>query len=200
MLKIYQNHPNENAIAQVVKLLEQDAIVIYPTDSVYAFGCSAHSAKAIERIKNIKGKKAAELAVVCDSLSMVADYCRVDNPTFKILKTNLPGAFTFILKASSRLPERALGRRKTIGVRIPSNPIPIAIVEALGHPMITTSVRPDENWDEYTVDPELIEERWGHAVALVVDGGPGDNTPTTVVDLSEDEPEIIRQGRAELVY
>ena len=122
----------------------------------------------------------------------------MDNAAFRILKRNLPGPFTFILPASSRIPDKALERRRTIGIRIPAHPVARAVVEALGCPMITASVKDDDEVVEYTTDPELIEERYGREVSLVIDGGPGDNVPTTVVDLTGDEPEILREGRAEL--
>lgn len=198
LTKIYAENPSERELQRVVAALENDAIIIYPTDSVYAFGCSLRSPKAIERLRRIKGKGASELAVVFESIAQVAEYCRVDNAAFRILKRNLPGPFTFILSASARVPDKALEKRRTIGVRIPGNAIPRAIVAALGCPLITTSVREDDEVVEYTTDPELIDERYGREVALVVDGGAGDVVPTTVVDLTGDQPEILREGRAEL--
>ena len=131
-------------------------------------------------------------------LAQVAEYCRVDNAAFRVLKRNLPGPFTFVLPASSRVPDKALERRQTIGVRIPANPIARAIVETLGCPLVTTSVRDEDDVVEYTTDPELIHERYGREVALVIDGGTGDNVPTTVVDLTDGEPEILREGKGEL--
>lgn len=128
----------------------------------------------------------------------MAEYCRVDNATFRTLKRNLPGPFTFVLEASSRVPDKALARRKTIGVRIPAHPVARAIVEALGVPMVTASVRDDDEVVEYTTDPELIHERYGREVELVIDGGPGDIVPTTVVDLTDGEPEVLREGKGEL--
>lgn len=195
LTKIYEQNPSERELQRVTAALEHDGIIIYPTDSVYAFGCSLRSPKAIERLRRIKGKGAAELAVVFENIAQVAEYCRVDNAAFRILKRNLPGPFTFILTASARVPDKALEKRRTIGVRIPGNAVPRAIVAALGCPMITTSVREDDEVTEYTTDPELIEERYGREVALVVDGGVGDVVPTTVVDLTGDEPEILREGK-----
>ena len=172
--------------------------MIYPTDSVYAFGCSLRSAKAVERLRRLRGRGEGPLSVVFDNIAQVSEYCRVDNATFRILKRNLPGPFTFLLPASSRVPDKALERRRTIGIRIPSHPVARAVVEALGCPMITASVKDDDQVVEYTTDPELIEERYGREVALVIDGGMGDNVPTTVVDLTGDEPEILREGKGEL--
>ena len=168
LVKIYGDNPSERELKRVVEALERDGIVIYPTDSVYAFGCSLRSAKAVERLRRLRGRSEAPLTVVFHDIAQVAEYCRVDNTTFRILKRNLPGPFTFLLPASSRCP------------------------------MITASVKDDDEVVEYTTDPELIEERYGREVSLVIDGGMGDNVPTTIVDLTGDEPEIVREGRAEL--
>ncbi len=198
LVKIYGDNPSERELKRVVEALERDGIVIYPTDSVYAFGCSLRSAKAVERLRRLRGRSEAPLTVVFHDIAQVAEYCRVDNATFRILKRNLPGPFTFLLPASSRVPDKALERRRTIGIRIPAHPVARAVVEALGCPMITASVKDDDEVVEYTTDPELIEERYGREVSLVIDGGMGDNVPTTVVDLTGGEPEIVREGRAEL--
>ena len=198
LVKIYGQNPSERELTRVVEALERDGIVIYPTDSVYAFGCSLRSAKAVDRLRRLRGRSDAPLTVVFDDIAGVAEYCRVDNAAFRILKRNLPGPFTFILPASSRVPDKALERRRTIGIRIPAHPVARAVVEALGCPMVTASVKDDDEVVEYTTDPELIEERYGHEVSLVIDGGMGDNVPTTVVDLTGDEPEILREGRGEL--
>ena len=198
LVKIYGDNPSERELKRVVEALERDGIVIYPTDSVYAFGCSLRSAKAVERLRRLRGRSDAPLTVVFHDIAQVAEYCRVDNAVFRILKRNLPGPFTFLLPASSRVPDKALERRRTIGIRIPAHPVARAVVEALGCPMITASVKDDDEVVEYTTDPELIEERYGRDVSLVIDGGMGDNVPTTVVDLTGDEPEIVREGRAEL--
>lgn len=198
LVKIYGQNPSEKELKRVVEALEHDGVVIYPTDSVYAFGCSLRSARAIERLRRLRGRSEDSLSVVFYDIAQVAEYCRVDNAAFRILKRNLPGPFTFILPASSRVPDKALERRRTIGVRIPSHPVARAVVEALGYPMITASVKDDDEVVEYTTDPELIEERYGREVLLVIDGGIGDNVPTTVVDLTGDEPEILREGRGDL--
>ena len=198
LVKIYGDNPSERELKRVVEALERDGIVIYPTDSVYAFGCSVRSAKAVERLRRLRGQSEAPLTVVFHDIAQVAEYCRVDNAVFRILKRNLPGPFTFLLPASSRVPDKALERRRTIGIRIPAHPVARAVVEALGCPMITASVKDDDEVVEYTTDPELIEERYGREVSLVIDGGMGDNVPTTVVDLTGGEPEIVREGRAEL--
>jgi len=194
LTKIYEQNPSERELRKVVDALEDGGIIIYPTDSVYAFGCSLRSPKAIERLRRMKGKDAEAFTVVFENLAQAAEYCRVDNAAFRILKRNLPGPFTFVLTASSGMPDK----RRTIGIRIPGNAVPRAIVAALGCPLITTSVKDDDEVVEYTTDPELIHERYGRDVALVIDGGVGDNVPTTVVDLTGDEPEILREGKGEL--
>ncbi len=198
LAKIYTENPSPKQLDRVFELLEQGGLVIYPTDSVYALGCSVRAPRAIERLRRIKGKETTTFSVVFDSLSSVAEYCRVDNTQFRLLKRNLPGPFTFLLDALSNMPDKALARRRTIGIRIPDNPIPRAIVERLGCPLLTTSVPDDEREPEYMTDPELIDERYGREVDLVIDGGVGDLTPTTVVDLTTDESEVLREGRGEL--
>lgn len=198
LTKIYPQNPSEKELRKVVAALENDGLIIYPTDSVYAFGCSLHSPKAIEHLRRLRGKGTTELTLVFDGIAQVAEYCRVDNATFRILKRNLPGPFTFVLPASSRVPDKAMERRKTIGIRIPDSPVARAVVEALGAPLVTASVKDDGEGLEYTTDPELIEERYGSDVALVVDGGSGEAIPTTVVDLTGDEPVLLREGKGEL--
>lgn len=195
LTKIYGQNPSERELQRVVSVLGSDGIVIYPTDSVYAFGCSLRSAKAVERLRRLKGE--GEFSLVFSDLAQVAEFCRVDNAAFRVLKRNLPGPFTFVLPASSRVPDKTLGKRKTIGVRIPAHPVARAIVETLGAPLVTASVHGDDE-TEYTTDPELIHERYGREVPLVVDGGVGDTVPTTVVDLSDGEPVILREGKGEL--
>ena len=198
LTKIYAENPSERELRRVVEALERDGVVIYPTDSVYAFGCSVQSPKAVDRLRRMRGKSSDDMTLVFSGIAQVAEYCRVDNAAFRILKRNLPGPFTFVLPASSRIPHKALGRRRTLGVRIPSTAVARAVVEALGCPMVTASVKDDDEVVEYTTDPELIDERYAREVALVIDGGIGDNVPTTVVDLTGDEPEILREGKGEL--
>lgn len=192
LTKIYPRNPSERELRKVVEALEHDAVVVYPTDGVYAFGCSLRSAKAVDRLLKLRGKQRREATLVFDGIARMAEYCRVDNAAFRILKRNLPGPFTFVLPASSRVPDRTLSRRRTIGARVPANPIARAIVEMLGAPLVSVSVRCEEA--EYATDPELIDEHYGAEVALVVDGGAGAEAVTTVVDLTEDEPQLLREG------
>lgn len=197
LTRIYEDNPSEKALRGVVNELENDNCIVYPTDSVYAVGCSARSAKALDKLRRMKDKEFFTL--VFSDISQIAEYCRVDNATFKILKRNLPGAVTFILPASSRVPHKAVGRRKTIGVRIPDNAIARSIVEMLGEPLISTSLFDEGLEVEYNTDPSLIEERVGRDVAVVVDGGMGGVEPSTVVEIAGGEVEILREGKHELL-
>ena len=197
-VKIYPQNPSEREIERVVKVLEEGGLIIYPTDGVYAFGCSLRSPKALERLATLRGKSDKHLSIVCSDISMADKFARIDNSQFKTLRRNLPGPFTFILEASTKVPDKALGGRKMVGVRIPDNSIPLAIVERLGFPMATASVKDHDEVVEYTTDPELIAERYDEDVDLVIDGGYGTLVPTTLVDLTGDEPEVLREGGGEL--
>ena len=199
IVKLYPDNPNQKTIDQVVGILENDGVIVYPTDTVYAFGCSLKSPKAIERVKAIRHKE-GEMSIVCADLSHISDYAKVDTPVFKVLKRNLPGPFTFILKASGKVPDKFLERRKNVGVRIPENNIPLCIVERLGNPLVTASVKDDDDVIEYTTDPELIYEKYGSLVDLVIDGGYGNNEASTVVDCTGDEIEMVREGLGELIW
>lgn len=203
IIKLYPENPNERTVRQVVDLLRRGGVIVYPTDTVYALGCALDQPKAIERLRSIRGgKDSSEMSIVCSDISEVAEYARVDNLVFKLLKHNLPGPFTFILPASSKISDKVMVGRKTVGIRIPDNSIARAIVEALGEPLVTTSVRTDDVGDEveYITDPELIHERYA-AVDAVVDGGMGENFASTVVDCTTSgEVEILRQGRSELEF
>lgn len=198
LVKIYPENPHPREVVRVVETLRHDGVVICPTDGVYAFVCALSSQKAIDRIKTLRNRRNDELTLICDSLSRVSQYARVDNGQFRLLKRNLPGAFTFVLQASGQIPVKALGRRKTVGIRVPSNAIPVALVQELDMPLVTASVKTDDEVVEYAIDPELLEEHYGHQVDLVIDGGPGGMTPTTVVDLTTGEPDVLRQGGGEL--
>ena len=198
LVKIYEENPSEREIERVVKVLESEGVVIYPTDGVYAFGALLRSAKAVERLRTLSGRDEKLLTIVCSDISMVDKFAKVDNAQFKILKRNTPAPFTFILEPSSKVPDKALAGRKTVGVRIPNNNIPLAIVERLGFPLATASVKDADEVVEYTTDPELIAERYDRDVDLVIDGGYGSLVPTTLVDLTGEEPEILREGGGEL--
>ncbi len=200
-IKLYSNNTSEKELQRVCDILENGGVVIYPTDSVYAMGCAVNSNKGIEKLNKLSGKSSRELSLIFSSISSVSEYCKVENSIFKVLKRNTPGAFTFIMKSLSRLPDKVVAKRKTIGVRLPDNHITQQIVEMMGVPLLTTSLKNDDERieDEYLIDPELIYELWGERVDCVVDGGIAYNTPSTVVDLSEGEVEIIREGEGELI-
>lgn len=198
LTRIYSKNPSDREIGRVRDALLRDGVMIYPTDSLYAYGCSIKSPKGVDRLKSLSGKDSSSLTLICRDISQVAQYCRVDNSQFKVLKRNLPGAFTFILKASNRLPDKVLGKRTTIGVRIPDNDIVMAILDSIEAPLLSSSLKSSDE-AEYTTDAELIHERWGSSVDLVIDGGEGCISASTVVDMSDGDIEIIRQGEAELI-
>lgn len=198
ILEIIPTSINERLIDQAVKCLDDGGIIIYPTDTVYAMGCDAMNNQAIERICSIKEMKSAKtnLSIICADISEVSQYAKFDNHMFKLMKSNLPGPFTFIFPALSKLPKAFKGRR-TVGIRIPDNKIALALVKALGRPILTTSVPGDD--EDYRCEPSLIAEAMAAQVDIVIDGGRGGLTPSTVVDCTSHEPTITRQGRGELV-
>lgn len=199
-IKIYNENPNQKEIDKVVKILKNGGLVIYPTDTVYGLGCDITNAKALEKIAKIKGVKLdkANFSFICNDLSHLSDYVKqIDSATFKLLKRALPGPYTFILPGSNNLP-KAFKKRKTVGIRIPDNNIARTLVETLGNPIVSTSIRDDDDVLEYTTDPELIFEKWKSLVDAVIDGGFGDNYASTVIDLTSFEPEVIREGKGSL--
>ncbi|GAA3606196.1 L-threonylcarbamoyladenylate synthase [Flavivirga amylovorans] len=198
--RIYEENPNPKEIERVVAILKRGGIIIYPTDTVYGMGCDITNIKALERIARIKGVKLekSNFSFVCHDLSNLSDYVKqIDTSVFKILKRALPGPYTFILPGSKSLPN-PFKKRKTVGIRVPDNNIALEIVKQLGNPIISTSIRDDDEVIEYTTDPELILEKWSGLVDLVIDGGYGDNEASTVIDLSENEPVVIREGKGSL--
>lgn len=200
LTKIYSENTNLREVSKVVKILKEGGLVIYPTDTVYAIGCDALNVRAVEKICAMKGvnPQKAQLSVICYDLSDISEYAKVGNSAFKLLKKNLPGPFTFILPASSNLP-RIFRNRKEVGIRVPDNNVIRTIVKELGNPVLTMSLRDDDEILEYSTDPELIYEKYGSSFDCVVDGGYGGIEPSTVVNCVDDEFEIIRQGKGELV-
>ena len=199
-IKIYEDKPNEAAIAKVVKVLKEGGLVIYPTDTVYGLGCDITNTKALERIVKIKGVKLdkANFSFICHDLSNISDYVRqIDTATFKILKRALPGPYTFILPGNNNLPKE-FKKKTTVGIRVPDNAIALEIVKLLGNPIVSTSIHDEDDVIEYTTDPELIFEKWQNLVDLVIDGGYGDNVGSTIIDLSGDEPIVVREGKGSL--
>ena len=198
-IKLYNENPNPKEIAKVVKVLQSGGLVIYPTDTIYGLGCDITKTKSLEKIAQIKGVQLekANLSFICNDLSHLSDYVKqLDSATFKILKRALPGPYTFILPGSNNLP-KVFKKKKTVGIRIPDNNIIRTLVAELGNPIVSTSIRDEDDVLEYTTDPELIFEKWQGLVDIVIDGGYGDNEPSTVIDLTE-EPVVIREGKGSL--
>lgn len=196
-LPIHPKNPEPRKIARVVDILSRGGIVIYPTDTVYGIGCDLLNRKAITHLCQIIGIKPQKLnlSFICYDLSHISEYVRkIDTPVFKVLKKNLPGPFTFILESSSKVPRILDVNKKTVGIRVPDHPIPRGLVKALGNPVITSSIKDDDHIKEYTTDPEEIYEDFKHKVDLVIDGGPGGNVPSTVLDVTGGEIVTVRQG------
>jgi tRNA threonylcarbamoyl adenosine modification protein (Sua5/YciO/YrdC/YwlC family) len=199
-VRIYEENPNSKEINKVVDVLKKGGLIIYPTDTIYGLGCDITNVKAVEKIARIKGIKAdkANFSFICNDLSHLSDYVKqIDTSTYKLLKRALPGPYTFILEGSKSLP-KVFKKKKTVGIRIPDNAIARAIVEELGNPIISMSIHDEDDVLEYTTDPELIFEKWQHLVDGVIDGGFGDNHASTIIDLTEAEPTVIREGRGSL--
>ena len=200
LIKIYPENPNPREIDKALRVMRDGGLVIYPTDTVYAIGCDALNVRAVERICRLKGvnPQKSDLSIICYDLSNISAYAKVSNEVFRVMKQYLPGPYTFVLPATSKLPNVLMNRRKTIGIRVPNNFIAHAIVEELGGPLLTTSVKAkDDDVLEYITDPELIHEAYGKLVDLVIDGGYGKNVPSTVVDCTGDEITLVRQGLGE---
>lgn len=196
LIPVYPDNPNRRVITRIAEYLRNGSIVIYPTDTLYAIGCDALNIHAVERICRIKGINPAKanLSIICQDLSNAAKYARIEDWTFKLMRKNLPGAFTFILPAGSHLP-KIYKQRKAVGIRIPDNNIPLAIAEELGNPLLSTSVIVDESEPAYTTCPELLAERYAATADYLIDGGEGGMEGSTVVDCTGDGYEITRQGK-----
>ena len=200
LIRIYEENPNPKDIKKVVDVLRKGGLVIYPTDTVYGLGCDITNVSALERIAQIKQVKLekANFSFICEDLSNLSDYVKqIDTQTFKILKRNLPGPYTFILPGNNNLPN-VFKKKKTVGIRVPDNNICRALVRELGNPIVSTSIRDEDEVIEYTTDPELIHEKWDKLVDIVIDGGYGDNMPSTVIDLTNAEPEVLREGKGSI--
>lgn len=197
LIRIYNDNPNTKHIRQIVDLLEDGGIIIYPTDTVYAMGCDISATKSIEKIARFKGlnPKNPELSLIFHDMSQLSEYTVIhDNNIFKLLKRNLPGPFTFIVQANNQIPKMFKNKKKTVGIRIPDNNIVLELVRELGRPIITTSIHDQDEVIEYTTDPELIYEKFRDFADAVIDGGFGKNEASTVVDCTGDEIEVVRQG------
>jgi tRNA threonylcarbamoyl adenosine modification protein (Sua5/YciO/YrdC/YwlC family) len=199
-LKLYDENPNEKTINEVVKILRNGGLIIFPTDTVYSLGCDLHNPKALKKLAQIKGVKIekANFSFITDSLSNLSEYVRsMDTSIYKLLKRTLPGPFTFIMDGANRLP-KPFKNTKTVGIRIPDNTIIQSIIKELGNPIAATSIKDDDEIIEYTTDPEIIFDNWQKKVDLIIDGGFGGNIPSTVVDVTQGFSDVIREGKGNL--
>lgn len=200
LLNIHPDNPDPKRMRQVVDVLRNGGVIIYPTDTVYSIGCDVMNPKAVAKVAQIKGLKAekANFSLICYDLSHISEYARIETADYKLMKKSLPGAFTFILNGSSKLPKIFKSKKKEVGIRVPDNSIARELVQMLGNPLIATSVHDEDEVIEYTTDPELIHEKYGNLVDIVINGGYGNNEASTIVDLTSGIPEIVRQGIGEL--
>jgi translation factor SUA5 len=201
LIKIYNDNPNPRAIEQAVDILRRGGVIIYPTDTVYGIGCDITQQKAIERVCEIRGLKPekANLSFICYDLTDISQYTKpFDTSVFRVLKKALPGPFTFIFNATTKVPKLLSSKKKTVGIRVPDNNIVREIVKQLGNPIVTTSIHDEDEIIEYSTDPELIHEKYEDLVDAVIDGGYGDNVASTVIDLTEGTFDVIREGKGDL--
>ena len=200
-IRLYEENPDPRKITQIVNVLRSGGLIIYPSDTIYGLGCDIFNQKAVDRVRRIKNinDKKMDLAFVCYDLSHLSVYAKnVSTPVFKLMKRILPGPYTFILNASSKVPKILKVKKKKVGIRIPNNRIPREIVQELGNPIVTTSLHDDDKILEYATDPELIYEQYKNHVDLIINGGYGDNQASTIIDYSGEELEIIREGKGEI--
>ncbi len=201
LLEIHPENPQEKQLEKVVKCLKDGGIVIYPTDTIYGMGCDIFNQKAVEAVCKLKGinPEKANLSFICSDLSHITDFTKpLDNNIFRLMKKALPGPYTFILESNNNVPKIFKHKKKTVGIRIPDNKILLKLVEMLGNPILSTSVHDEDQVIEYTTDPELIFERFEHKVDIVINGGYGGNIPSTIIDCSNGEPIVVREGKGDL--
>lgn len=201
LIKLYEDHVDHKKLQHIVDILRDGGLIIYPTDTVYGMGCDITNKSALEKLARIKGVRLdkADFSFICEDLSNLSDHvAQIETQTFKILKRNLPGPYTFILPGSNSLPS-VFRKKKTVGIRVPDNQIALALVKKLGNPIVSTSIKDDDEVLEYTTDPSLIFEKWKHQVDVVIDGGYGGNEASTVIDLTSGEPVLIREGKGDVV-
>lgn len=196
LISIHPDNPDPKRMRQVIDILKDGGVIIYPTDTVYSIGCDLMNTKAVNRVAQIKGLKPekANFSLICYDLSHISEYARIETADYKLMKKSLPGAFTFILNGSSKLPKLFKSNKKEVGIRVPDNNIARELVRMLGNPLIATSVHDEDEVIEYTTDPELIYEKYRDQVDLVINGGFGHNEASTIVDLTSGEATIVRQG------
>ncbi len=203
LISIHPQNPEPRKIYRVVEVLQKGGIVVYPTDTIYGIGCDLLNRRAVERLCQIMDIKPLKLnlSFICNDLSHISEFVkRIDTPVFKILKKKLPGPYTFIFESNTQVPKILGVNKKTVGIRVPNHQIPLMIVKLLGNPLITSSIKDDDQIKEYTTDPEEIFEDFKHQVDLVIDGGVGGNVPSTIVDFTGDQPQLIRQGLGDFEF
>lgn len=201
LLKIHPETPSQRQIQKAVETLANDGVIILPTDTIYALACSINSPKAIEKVARIKGvkKEKANFSFLFYDLSQLSDYTKpFGNEVFKLMRSTLPGPYTFILHANTNVPKIFHNKKKTLGIRIPENNIVSEIIKELGHPLMSTSIHDEDTILEYSTDPELIHEKFKNQVDIVIDGGFGGNVPSTIVDCTGEEILIVREGKGQL--
>lgn len=201
LIKLYEDHVDRKKLKHIVDILRNGGLIIYPTDTVYGLGCDITNKSALEKLARIKGVRLdkANFSFICEDLSNLSDHvAQIETQTFKILKRNLPGPYTFILPGSNSLPS-VFRKKKTVGIRVPDNQIALALVRELGNPIVSTSIKDDDEILEYTTDPSLMFDEWKHQVDVVIDGGFGGNEASTVIDLTGREPVLIREGKGEVL-
>lgn len=197
VIEFDSERPNTYKLKEVADALKKGAVIIFPTDSVYALGCDLYNNKAIERICQIKGIKTnkSQFSFICSDLSNVSEFSKqLENNVFKMMKKSLPGPYTYIVDANSKVPKIIQAKKKTVGVRIPNHPVPTFLVEQLGNPIITTSIKSDDEIMEYLTDPEDIIAKYGHLVDFIIDSGFSENEGSTVINCTNGDVEIVREG------
>lgn len=202
LIRLYDENPNPREILKIVDVLRNGGLIVYPTDTVYGLGCDVTNQKAVEKVALFKGVKVekSNFSFICCDLSHLSDYTKpISNFVFKLMRKNLPGPFTFILEANNNVPKYFKGKKKTVGIRVPDNNIIRSIVEELGNPILSTSIHDEDEILEFSVDPELIHERYKDIADIVIDGGYGELIPSTIVDCSGNEVLIVREGKGKLI-
>jgi tRNA threonylcarbamoyl adenosine modification protein (Sua5/YciO/YrdC/YwlC family) len=203
LIRLYEENNDQRKINQIIEVLKNGGIIIYPTDTVYSIGCDIMNQKAVEKVAKIKGIQVekSRFSFICHDLSHLSDYTKpIPNQIFKLMRRNLPGPFTFILEANNNVPRYFKGKKKTVGIRVPNNTIIREIVRELGNPIFSSSVHDADEILAYTTDPELIHEEWENQVDIVIDGGFGGNEVSTIVDCTGEEVEVVREGKGELIW
>jgi tRNA threonylcarbamoyl adenosine modification protein (Sua5/YciO/YrdC/YwlC family) len=201
LLKIHPENPSPRQIKTVVECLNDGGVIIFPTDTIYALGCDIYKSRAIDKVAQIKGikKEKANFSFICSDLSQLSDFTKpIPNEVFKLMRKTLPGPYTYILNANNNVPKIFQSKKKTVGIRIPDNNIPIEIIRLLGNPILSTSIHDDDEIIEYSTDPELIYEKFKNRVDIVIAGGHGDNNPSTIIDCTGEEIVVVREGKGEI--